>query len=303
MLGADNHAVCGIRDEALKQIRKRPAGHLYESRRRTLPLKVAQRLSHSLPGPRDTPNYIVVGEKRCGTTSLHRYLLQHPQVRSPLASKSTHFFDLHFDRGLDWYKSFFPGAPSILRSSGSIVGETSPYYLFHPLAGERIARTVPDAKLIVLLREPGLRAWSHYQYEQAKGNEQLSFTDAIEAEPERLAGVEQQLIDTPDLISDPHRAWSYVSRSRYGRSLARLRQHVDPARIHVVRSESLFEDPHGVLARAHEFLELDPFPTPDLKAGRQNIPASAPAREMDMVRELVAGDNANIGEISGGVEW
>ena len=195
-------------------------------------MKIAQRVSHALPGQRSTPDYIVVGEKRCGTTSLHRYLLQHPQVRSPLASKSTHFFDLHFSRGFDWYKSFFPMLPG-QRTARSIVGETSPYYLFHPLAGERIAALLPAVRLIVLLREPGLRAWSHYRYEHAKGTESLSFSDAIAAEPGRLDGVEQRLIDNPNLISDEHRAYSYVSRSRYGRSLARLSSSTDRGRIHL----------------------------------------------------------------------
>lgn len=283
--------------------RRRPAAHLHESRRRTVPLKIAQRLSHALPGVRSTPDYLVVGEKRCGTTSLHRYLLQHPQVRTPLASKSTHFFDLHFERGLDWYKSFFPPAIPPSRSPRSIVGETSPYYLFHPLAGQRIAQTIPGVKLIVLLREPGLRAWSHYQYEHAKQTEPLDFAAAIEAEPERLDGVEEQLISNPEMISDEHRAFSYVSRSRYGRSIRRLQESNDPSTIHYVRSESLFEDPHGVLARLHEFLELDAFETPNLKPGRQNIPASAPTREIDMVRELIADDNASLEELTGGVRW
>lgn len=285
----------------IKEGSRRTAKHLYEARSRTVPLKIAQRISHALPGPRSTPDYLIVGEKRCGTTSLHRYLLQHPQVRTPLASKSTHFFDLHFDRGVDWYTSFFPVLPG-KRTARSIVGETSPYYLFHPLAGERISDVLPDVRLIVLLREPGLRAWSHYQYEHAKGTEPLSFADAIAAEPERLNGVEQQLIDNPNLISDEHRAWSYVSRSRYGRSLARLTETNDRARIHVVRSESLFEDPHSTLAGVHEFLGLDRFETPDLKPGRQNIPTSAPTEEMDAVRELIAEDNATL-DADYGVSW
>ena len=264
-------------------------------------MKIAQRVSYALPGQRSLPHYIVVGEKRCGTTSLHRYLLQHPHVRSPLASKSTHFFDLHFDRGLDWYKSFFPVLPG-QRTARSVVGETSPYYLFHPLAGERIAETVPDVRVLVLLREPGLRAWSHYQYEHAKGTESLSFADAIAAEPDRLAGVEQQLIDNPTLTSDEHRAFSYVSRSRYGRSLSRLCSNIDQSQVQVVRSESLFEDPYGVLAGVHSFLGLDEFETPNLKPGRQNIPASAPSDEMELVRELIAQDNADL-ETDFGVSW
>ena len=69
-----------------------------------------------------------------------------------------------------------------------ITGESSPYYLFHPLAAERIARDLPDVRLVVLLRDPVERAYSAYTHERARGFETETFARALELEPERLAG-------------------------------------------------------------------------------------------------------------------
>ncbi len=278
-------------------------------------MRAAQQLSEYLPGPRSLPDYIIVGEKRCGTTSLHRYLLQHPQIRSPLTAKSTHFFDINFDKGLDWYRSFFvpdhiswtgkaPRARRRHEPTKTIVGETSPYYLFHPLAAERIARLLPDVKLIVMLREPGIRAWSHFRYETAKGNEHLSFEEAIATESARLAGAEQGLIDNPHSVNDAHRAFSYVARGRYAQTLRRLHVAVgDPSRVHVVTSEDLFMKPHQSLNAVHEFLEIDGYKTPLLTPGRQNIPSEAPPVDLRSVRELLTLDQAQLAKLLDREVW
>ncbi|MDQ4004850.1 MAG: sulfotransferase domain-containing protein, partial [Actinomycetota bacterium] len=114
---------------------------------------------------RPLPDFVVIGAKRAGTTSLYAYLAEHPDV-APLFParqriKGVHYFDTNHHRGLRWYRSHMPSW--IRRTGGRLAGEASPYYLAHPLAAERAARTIPDAKLVVLLRNPADRAYSHYR--------------------------------------------------------------------------------------------------------------------------------------------
>ena len=87
----------------------------------------------------------MIGTQRGGTTSLYRYLQQHPCVVPAVLNKGIHYFDTNFDRGPSWYRSHFPTTVSMAlrrrsaHAERAITGEGSPYYIFHPLAAERIA--------------------------------------------------------------------------------------------------------------------------------------------------------------------
>ena len=138
------------------------------------------------------PDYLIIGTQRGGTTSLYKYLTRHPSLAHAL-TKELRFFDLNYDKGMAWYRSRFPSRrykQLVRRTRGVelVVGEGSPDYMFHPHAPGRIARTLPSAKLIVFLRNPVDRAWSHYWHQHSRGHEPLSFDEAVLREPERLAG-------------------------------------------------------------------------------------------------------------------
>lgn len=136
------------------------------------------------------PDFLIIGAQRCGTISFYRLLCQHPLVEGA-ARKEVHYFDLHFQKGEEWYRSFFPEA----EREDRVTGESSPYYIFHPLSAERAARLVPGARLIVLLRNPVDRAYSHYQHGLRRGYETLpTFEQALEAEPGRLAGEREKIL-------------------------------------------------------------------------------------------------------------
>ena len=94
------------------------------------------------------PAFLIVGAQRCGTTSMFKTLRQHPAVLAPPLQKGIHYFDKNYDEGPGWYRSHFPlRAAARLRNKGSgtpITGESSPYYMFHPLAADRIARDLPE---------------------------------------------------------------------------------------------------------------------------------------------------------------
>jgi len=99
--------------------------------------------------------------------------------------------------------------------------ESSPYYLFHPLALDRIAADLPDVKLVVLVRDPVERAYSAHAHEAARGYEDLSFAAALEAEEGRLDGEVERLLGDPAYESHAHRHQAFRSRGEYAVQLER----------------------------------------------------------------------------------
>jgi hypothetical protein len=215
----------------------------------------AQAYARPTAGLRLLPDYLIIGAQRAGTTSLHRYLVQHPGVRTTLRTKGVHFFDTGYGRGMSWYASRFPTrltAWYVARRHGVELrtGEASPYYLFHPHVPARVAEHLPQVKLIALLRDPVVRAYSHYQHETARGFETLSFEEALEAEPARLAGETRRLLAEPLYNSFEHQ------------QLAHWRALFDDRQLLVISSERFFREPEATFRRVLEFLELPAF-TPD----------------------------------------
>ena len=207
---------------------------------------------------RALPDFLIIGEAKCGTTSLYDDLVQHPCVREA-AIKEVHFFDLRFHRGLDWYRAQFPFV-SLLGTNPngrrSQTGEASPYYMFHPHAPARIKATLPDVKLIAILRNPVERAYSHYQHEYRHKRETLTFEEAIARESERLDGELERMIENPCYNSRAHRRHAYVTRGIYVESLRRMMSLFSREQLLVVCSKEFFHNPQPVYRQITSFLEL-----------------------------------------------
>src|SRR5262245_41791694 len=108
---------------------------------------------------RDPPDFLIVGAQRCGTTSMYRYLEHHRAVAPAVVRKGVHYFDENYARGEAWYVSHFPSrAYKALRARRAgeriLTGEGSPYYLFHPAVPGRVAESLPNVRIIVMLRDP-----------------------------------------------------------------------------------------------------------------------------------------------------
>jgi hypothetical protein len=220
------------------------------------PVRELRSSYRTLTGPlRGLPSALIIGAQRSGTTSLFNYLAQHPDVLPPLA-KEIHFFDLHYARGVRWYRGRFPFSHRLRRRALTL--DASPYYLLHPRAPERAAQLLPDVKLVAVLRNPVDRALSHYQHEVRGGRERLSLAEAIEREPDRLAGEEERLRRDPDYYSYNHHRYSYTCRGRYIEQIRRWVQHFPRSRLMVVQSERLFREPATVSAAVCDFLGLRP---------------------------------------------
>jgi hypothetical protein len=232
------------------------------------------------------PDFLIIGAQRCGTTSLFRNLAAHPVVVPPLFQKGIHFFDLNYGRGLRWYRGQFPVrsiADRRVAATGhrAVSGEASPYYVFHPLAAERIARDLPAVKLIVLLRDPVERAFSAYRQETARGFETEPVERALELEETRLAGELERIQADPDYVSFHHQHHAYLARGRYAEQLKRLFDLIGRERVLVLESTSFFAAPQPVWERVLAFLGLPTWHPPVF--GRHNAQPSAPVP--DRLRE------------------
>ena len=144
------------------------------------------------------PDFLVIGAQKSGTSSLFRYLDQHPQVRGSVP-KEVHYFSGGFTpapdtyaRGEGWYRAHFPKKAAM--GQGVRAFEATPLYLLHPLAAGRIHALMPAVKLVAVLRNPTDRALSHY-FHNVRNNdlrafrEELGPAEAMAAEEERLAPI------------------------------------------------------------------------------------------------------------------
>jgi len=179
--------------------------------------------------------------------------------------KELHFFDLNYQKELSWYKLFFPYKWSNKKS-----GEASPYYLFHPHAAQRIKDICPQIKLIVLLRNPVDRAYSHYQMQKRKGTETLSsFTLAIEQEANRLKGQLECFNKDPFYHSLQYRKFSYLSRGKYVEQIKRWFQCFPQEQFLFIKSEFFFETPLQELVKVYDFLNIDQSFPEDIRPSKK----------------------------------
>ena len=195
------------------------------------------------------PDFIIVGAQRCGTTSLYDALCQHSRIISA-ARKEVHYFDVHYHKGPEWYLSMLPG----LQYPGYLTGEASPYYLFHPVAMERLAAFAPNTKIIILLRDPTKRAISHYRHVRRLQREHLDFEDALQIEDLRLSGEEDKLKKDSRYYSLHHSDFSYTARGDYASQIKRVLEHFPANQVLLLQSELLFQKSPTILPEIQAFL-------------------------------------------------
>ena len=127
------------------------------------------------------PDFIIAGVRKCGTSSVHQWLGEHPQIFVPPMTKELFFFDRLWDRGPEWYMRHFRNAPP-----QSICGEATPTYFSHPEAAQRIKQTVPDVKLVFVFRNPVERAISMYHHMASVGETRTTFSETADRTPELI---------------------------------------------------------------------------------------------------------------------
>ena len=218
------------------------------------------------------PDFLIIGAARSGTTSLYEYLTQHPLV-IPGVGKEVYFFDKNFNKGVNWYKSFFPTKISKSRLENKqkrncVTGEATPRYLYHPHTPKRVFDLIPDVKLIVLLRSPIDRAYSHYQMEAGHGNEELSFEDAIEQEEKRIRDDMKKMERNENFYSVNFYRKSYLTRGIYVDQLKRWFEYFPREQFLILKSEDFYSKTSEVYNQVLDFLNLSKFELNSFKAYR-----------------------------------
>jgi Sulfotransferase domain len=193
------------------------------------------------------PDFFIVGAPKAGTSSLYKYLSQHPNIFLS-EPKEPHFFHnrrapgspVLGEKNLEEYLRLFEGVPDNVRA-----GEASTSYLYSANAAREIKEVCPDAKIMMILRNPVDRAYSQYWNHVRDGNEQLSFEEALRDEPERIE----------------NRRWCgsyYVAGGRYAEQVARYLDDFGRDAVKVYLFEELKRDAPGVCRDAFSFLGVDP---------------------------------------------
>jgi hypothetical protein len=195
------------------------------------------------------PNFLIIGAARSGTSSLYAYLLQHPDVYLPKNKRpEPHFFfkDSEYARGIDHYESrYFADW-----NGETAVGEASTSYIFGPETPARVARYLPDVRLLAILRNPLERAYSNYCHTVKSGLETLDFAQAIARESERTAA----LRGTDLAEIEPY---AYLARGLYFEQLQRWYRFFHPAQLHVVIFDDFVADTRAALTEILSFLQVD----------------------------------------------
>lgn len=235
----------------------------------------------------DLPNFLIVGAAKAGTSSLYHYLAPHPDVfMSP--TKETNFFALggrpaafrgpgddefinrHSVHDEGRYRDLFAAGGAARR-----VGEASPLYLYDEHAPRRIAATLPDVKLVAVLRDPVDRCYASYLHMRREGREPIDdFEEALAAEPDRVAAGWEFI-------------WHYQRVSRYAEQVERYRACFEADQFRFFLYDDLVAEPMRFWHDLCAFLGLDPDPVPDLaeRHNRTGVPRSL------SVQRLVVRDN------------
>lgn len=187
-----------------------------------------------------SPDFICIGAMRCGTTTLWEMLRKMPDIYLP-EQKELHYFDRDFAKGMPFYFSYFNNAALF-----QTCGEFTPDYLAINECCQRIREHLPQVRLIVILRDPVLRAWSHYRYSVRWGTESQPIKKALELERIRIenGGYHEDVF------------YSYKKRGQYIDQLQDYENTFSRDHIHVVFLEDLTRNKDPVLNGIRNHLGL-----------------------------------------------
>ena len=200
-----------------------------------------------------TERFFIVGAQRCGTTYLYHLLAAHPEIEMavPVRPEPKFFLDDRlYEKGLDYYeRTFFTGKPG-----ATVKGEKSTSYLEYEKVAKRISGAFPEARILVVVRNPLARAMSHWRFSVQNGVERLPMEEAFRKEPERVKEFDRSRFSVSP--------FAYLARGRYIDYILSYARHFPKDHIKVVTHESLV-GPDAAWREVYDFLGVDRRFTPD----------------------------------------
>lgn len=202
------------------------------------------------------PDFIGIGAMRCGTTWISDQLKRHPEIYIPPHFKEVHYFDQYFEKGLNWYLAKFSG-----RMEHQLAGEFTPYYMRDEQSLRRISQTCPQAKLIITLRHPVDRAFSHYNFMKNRADISDSFYDALH-----------------------DGRFEILKAGLYGQQIQTCLDIFPSEKLHIIIFDEIKSSPQTVMADLFEFLGVEKSFTPDSLGSKSN--AKHAVKSMSLARVL-----------------
>lgn len=195
-----------------------------------------------------TIDFLIAGVQKGGTTALHNYLKQNPNVFLP-ERKELHFFD---NETLDWQQPVYQNYHDFFKTArpNQSLGEATPIYTFWPNSLARIMKYNKDMKLIICLRNPTERAYSHWRMETSREKEDLSFSQAIRNGRSRITN------------ENAKRTYTYVERGFYADQIEQAIDFFSAKNIHIVQQDNLLKFHNAVLKNICHFLKIPHFELP-----------------------------------------
>ena len=189
--------------------------------------------------------FLICGTQKGGTTALHGYLQRHPQLFLP-NQKELHYFDNESHNWTNPNYEIYHKRFKEAQTDKQIWGEATPIYIYWNESPARIWQYNPNIKLIVALRNPISRAFSHWNMEKQRGADNLNFLAAIETEPARCRSA----------LPLQHRVYSYVDRGFYSQQLRRLWNYFPQKQVLVLRQEQLQQNPELTMEQIYKHLGI-----------------------------------------------
>jgi hypothetical protein len=249
------------------------------------------------------PAFLIIGAGKAGTTSLFLYLVSHPRIAQPL-TKEIDYFDRNWGQPIDWYLAHFPRASRV--SPGTITGEAGLGYMTFPA---RVAGTLPDVKLIVLLRDPVLRAISHYYHDvnNKKLRSPCGLLETLVAEgAELLPELTHRLVSEmgwrqPTITPLPGERWprGYIRQGLYAQRLLPWLEYFDRSRMLILKSEDMFANPRETYERTVGFLDVGPFDLGPMRPHNVGAYADIDPRVYWYLSKVYAEPNRHLRELFG----
>lgn len=189
-----------------------------------------------------TPNFLICGAARSGTTFLVKSIGQHPEIYLPAFSPEAHYFyySWKWRQPWDWYlETYFKNV-----KNEKAIGEKSTSYMYSPEVPQRMYAHLQKVKLIFLLRNPIERVISNYKWSKEQGHETLDFETALTI-PRTLQGPLKEV-----------KPFDYIQRSRYYEQISRFLKFYSKHQVLILKSEEMFKNPLYTFKKVYDFLQV-----------------------------------------------